>query len=123
MTNVRRATRNPTRSSIVILAIFALVGPASLRAQGLNPPSVEGRPTQSSVRLGIQKDTPQTTALRLSVAREAKRQAETAPDQAQKPTTSKQSWVSRHKGGLIGAAILSTIGVIVFVAIFTHSGD
>jgi hypothetical protein len=83
----------------------------------------EVRQPDRAVTLKVPADAPQTTALRLSIAREVKRLAEKAPDRAQKPVTGQQSWWSKHKAKVVGVAILATIGAIVFTYIFNHTGD
>lgn len=122
MTNLRRRTTKLARSLIAGLAIVAILAPSSLQAQGPKLPSDEARQPHTVVKLNTAIDTPQTTALRLSIARETKRLAERAPEQGLKPATG-QSWWTRHKAKVVGIAILATIGLIVGVYIFNHTGD
>lgn len=123
MTKMRRRTTKLARSLIAGVTIVAILGPSSLQAQGPKLPSDEARQPHSGVTFNTPTDTPQTTALRLSIARETQRLAERATEQGQKPATGQQSWWTRHKGKVVGIAILATIGLIVFTYIFNHTGD
>jgi hypothetical protein len=113
---------NSTRNWTVAVTIAAVVGSASLHAQDVSTPS-EARGPQDAVALTSPIDTRRGNALRVSVAREARRQADAASDQQQKTAAPKESWWTRHKAKVVGIGILAAIGSIVFVAIYTHTGS
>ena len=121
MTRMTRTRRTVATGWIAIVAIVALLGPGSLQAQGVNLPSDQARATHGGVKLKSTIDTPQTTALRLSIARETKRLTE--PDQNQAKPAGQKSWASRHRAGILSVAIIATIGAIIFALIYNHSGD
>jgi len=122
MTRMNRPTKKLATRWAAMAATVALLGPASLQAQGVNTPATT-RPTHPAVTFEGPIYPRQSTALRLSIARETKRliESDSGRQQTQAPAT--QGWWSKHKAKVVWVAVLTTIGAIVFTAIFTHTGD
>ncbi len=107
-----------SKTSLIIVAVAAVLFPAGLRAQIPSRPVDESQPTRSAARIKVETETPRATALRQSIAREIERQAAQPP----KKGAPAPNWPAQHKKGLIVALVVAVL-VMVAIGVASTSGD